>query len=151
MISLSSEMTDSKGRHASRGWVFFDRDCGICTSLAGRFRKTFEKRGFGLAALQDPRVSSLLAVPPEQLLREMRVVTTDAELYSGADAIVYLARQVWWMRPLYIAAQLPGMMHVLRAGCRWFADHRNCSSVRCSAVQKNYRNKLLKGAKGESR
>jgi predicted DCC family thiol-disulfide oxidoreductase YuxK len=151
MISLSSEMTDSKGRHASRGWVFFDRDCGICTSLAGRFRQTFEKRGLGLAALQDPRVSSLLGVPPDQVLREMRVVTTDAELYGGADAIVYLARQVWWAWPLYVAAQFPGMRRILRTGYRRFADHRHCSSQECSVPQKKYRSDLLKDAKGESR
>ena len=64
MISLSAEMTDKKGRRAVRGWVFFDRDCRICTSLARRFRHMLEKRGFGLAALQDPRVATLLALPP---------------------------------------------------------------------------------------
>jgi hypothetical protein len=79
MISLSSEITDIKGRHAARGWVCFDRDCKICTSLARRFRHTFEKRGFGLAALQDPRVAALLALPPEQLLREMNVIQVKAK------------------------------------------------------------------------
>src|SRR6266853_4753816 len=63
MISLSSELTDTKGRHAARGWVCLDRDCNICTPLARRFRRTFENRSFGLAALQDPRVAVLLALP----------------------------------------------------------------------------------------
>src|ERR1700722_3534528 len=35
MISLTSEFTDGKGRHA-RGWVFFDAECGFCTRLARR-------------------------------------------------------------------------------------------------------------------
>jgi hypothetical protein len=96
MISLSSEVTDTKGSHAARGWVFFDRDRKMCTSLARRFRHTFEKRVFGLAALQDLRVAALLTLPPEQLLREMQVVTCECEIYSGAKAIVYLARQIWW-------------------------------------------------------
>jgi predicted DCC family thiol-disulfide oxidoreductase YuxK len=132
MISLSSEMTDIKGRHAARGWVCFDRDCKICTSLARRFRHTFEKRGFGLAALQDPRVAALLALPPEQLLREMNVITGEGEIYSGAKAIVFLARQVWWAWPLFAAAQLPGAMRILDLGYGWFADHRHCSSRTCS-------------------
>src|SRR5258708_35534569 len=84
-------MTDTKGRHAARGWICFDRDCTVCTSLARRFRRTFEKRGFGLAALQDPRVAALLARPPDQVLQEMRVVTTTGEAHRGAEAIVYLA------------------------------------------------------------
>jgi predicted DCC family thiol-disulfide oxidoreductase YuxK len=131
MISLSSEMTDAKGRHAARGWVFFDRDCSICISLARRFRRTFEKRGFGLAALQDPRVAALLALPPDQLLREMRVVTSEGGIYGGAEAIVYLAGQVWWAWPLFVAAKVPGVLRILDTGYRWFADHRHCASGTC--------------------
>jgi predicted DCC family thiol-disulfide oxidoreductase YuxK len=148
MISLSSEMTDSKGRRASHGWVFFDRDCNICISLARRFRKTFEKRGLGLAALQDPRVAALLDLPPEQLLREMRVITSDDRVYGGADAIVYLTRQIWWAWPIYIAAQLPGMRRIFRAGYCWFADHRNCSSGMCAVAQKGPHGDLTSRAKG---
>jgi predicted DCC family thiol-disulfide oxidoreductase YuxK len=137
MISLSSEMTDAKGKHASRGWVFFDRDCSFCTSLARRFRGTIEKRGFGLAALQDPRVQSLLNLAPEDLLQEMRVATADGKIYGGAEAIVYLARQIWWAWPLFAAAKLPGAPRILDACYRWFADHRTCSSGVCSLSPKN--------------
>jgi predicted DCC family thiol-disulfide oxidoreductase YuxK len=137
MISLSSEITDAKGRHASQGWVFFDRDCSICTGFAQRFRGTFEKRGFELAALQDPRVAALLGLPPDQLLREMRVVTTEGKVYGGAEAIVYLARQIWWAWPLYAAAQLPGVSRILGTGYRWFAEHRPCSSGMCSVAREN--------------
>jgi len=144
-------MTDTKGRRAVRGWILFDRDCGICTSLARRFRRTFEKRGFGLAALQDPRVAALLALPPELLLREMRVVTSDGEIRGGAEAIVYLARQVWWAWPLYAAAQLPGVPRILDAGYRWFADHRPCSSGACSVAHKHQVGNPLGHSKGESK
>jgi len=132
MISLSSELTDTKGRRAARGWIFIDRDCNICTSLARRFRCTLEKRGFGPAALQDPRVTALLAVPTEQLLREMQVVTCECEIYSGAKAIVYLAQQIWWAWPLFAAAKIPGLPRILDAAYRWFANHRHCSSSTCS-------------------
>jgi predicted DCC family thiol-disulfide oxidoreductase YuxK len=149
MISLSSEMTDAKGRRAPQGWVLFDRDCRICTSLVRRLRQTFEKRGFGLAALQDPRVAVLLGLPPDQLLREMRVVTTKNEMYGGAEAIVYLAKQIWWGWPVYVAAKLPGVLRILKAGYRWFADHRRCSASKCSIAQNHRHNDLNKHAKGE--
>ena len=132
MISLSSEITDAKGRRARRGWVFFDRDCSVCTSLANGFRHTLEGRGFGLAALQDPRAQALLDVPPAALLREMRLATTEGKIYGGAEAIVYLSRQIWWARPIYIAAKIPGVMVMLKACYRWFADHRACLSGTCS-------------------
>jgi predicted DCC family thiol-disulfide oxidoreductase YuxK len=136
MISLSAEMTDTKGKHAERGWICFDRDCTICTSLARRFRGTFQKRGFGLAALQDPRVAAVLALPPDQLLREMRVVTTIGEIHGGAEAIVYLAKQVWWAWPFFAAAHIPGVSQILDVCYRWVADHRPCSSGMCSVAQK---------------
>src|SRR6266851_9960979 len=136
MISLISEITDTKGRKAARGWVFFDRDCIVCTSRARRFRRTFEKRGFGLAALQDPRVAALLALPPDQLLREMRVVTSEGQIHGGAAAIVYLAKQVWWGWPLFAVAHIPGTSQILDIAYRWFAKHRPCSSGACSAAGK---------------
>lgn len=127
MISLSSEITDSKGRCARRGWLFFDRDCEFCTRLARRARPVLEARGYGLAPLQDPRVPELLAVPPSQLLLEMRVLTSDGKQFGGAAAIVYLASRIWWAWPLYALAKLPGMLRVLWAGYRWIALRRNCA------------------------
>jgi predicted DCC family thiol-disulfide oxidoreductase YuxK len=132
-------MTDVKGRHAERGWVFFDRDCSVCTSLARRFRPALEKRGFGLAALQDPRVQALLNLPAAELLQEMRVATSEGKIYGGAEAIIYLARQVWWASPLYAASRLPGVPQILDAGYRWFADHRTCSSGECALRAKGSR------------
>jgi predicted DCC family thiol-disulfide oxidoreductase YuxK len=149
MISLISEMTDAKGRQASRGWIFFDRDCKICTSLARRFRPTFERRGFGLATLQDPRAAALLGLPLDQLLSEMRVVTTDGETYGGAQAIVYLAGQIWWAWPIFAAAQIPGVPRILAAGYRWFAVHRQCGSGNCSMRRKSHISDSVKYAKGE--
>jgi predicted DCC family thiol-disulfide oxidoreductase YuxK len=151
MISLSSEMTDTKGRHAPRGWVFFDRDCSVCTSLARRFRRPLETRGFGLAALQDPRVQALLDLPPEDLLREMRVASADGKIYGGAQAIVYLARQIWWAWPLYAAAKLPGAPRILDTCYRWFADHRTCSSGLCSISRKSSQDVVLGDPKGGHR
>jgi predicted DCC family thiol-disulfide oxidoreductase YuxK len=151
MISLSSEITDAKGRHALRGWVFFDRDCIVCTSLARRFRRPLEKRGFGLAALQDPRVQALLALPLEELLQEMRVTMANGEIYGGAEAVFFLARQIWWGWPLYAAAKLPGAQRIFGACYRWFADHRTCLSGSCSIFEKRIPCEALDPSKGEQK
>src|SRR5690348_18475334 len=89
MISLISEITDRKGRRAA-GWVFYDGECEFCRSLARRFRSTLEKRGFGLAPLQDPRVATLLGLAPNLLLQEMRVLTAEGEVLGGAQAVTFL-------------------------------------------------------------
>ena len=131
MISLSSEMTDSKGRRARRGWLFFDADCAFCTALARRFRGVLEARGYRLAPLQDPRVPAILSLPPHQLLSEMRLLTADGAQFGGADAFIFLARQIWWAWPVYAFAQMPGVRTLLRGGYRWVAANRHCSSGAC--------------------
>jgi predicted DCC family thiol-disulfide oxidoreductase YuxK len=132
-------MTDAKGKHAARGWVCFDRGCPVCTSLARRFQRTLEKRGYGLAALQDSRVQALLDLPAAELLQEMRVATSEGKIYGGAEAVVYLSGQIWWAWPLFVAAKLPGVPRILDASYRWFAEHRTCSAGVCKTSRKNRR------------
>jgi len=90
-------------------------------------------RGFGFLALQTPWVRALLHLPEEQLLDEMRVLLLDGEMFGGADAIVALARYVWWGWPLVAIAHVPGARRLLRAAYRWVAARRYCTSGTCSA------------------
>ena len=136
MISLVSEYTDGKGRHA-RGWLFFDSECKFCVQTARWIAPVLERRGMALAPLQDPRVSELLGMPREQLLFEMRFLLSDGSQYGGADAAVALAREIWWGRPLVWMAKIPGMMEILRKGYRWIAASRSCAAVSCEVDPMN--------------
>lgn len=130
MISLASELTDSKGRHA-RGWLFFDAECGFCTRIVMRISGPLQRRGLAVAPLQDPRVGALLGLSREQLLQAMRFVAADGAQYSGADAVIALAREFWWGRPVVWLSKAPGVMPMLHAGYRWVARRRRCNAVRC--------------------
>jgi predicted DCC family thiol-disulfide oxidoreductase YuxK len=134
MISLTSEFTDGKGRHA-RGWLFFDAECKFCTRIARWLAPILERRGLALAPLQDPRVGVLLGLPRADLMREMRFLPSDGSQSGGADAAVALAREIWWARPVVWLAQLPGMMGVLRGGYRWIAVRRSCAATVCPVDQ----------------
>jgi predicted DCC family thiol-disulfide oxidoreductase YuxK len=130
MISLTSEFTDGKGRHA-RGWLFFDADCKFCTRTARWLAPILERRGLALAPLQDPRVGALLGLSRNELLRELRFVLSDGRQSGGADAVLALAREIWWARPLVWLSSLPGMMDVLRRRYRSFAARRHCAAAIC--------------------
>ena len=132
MISLASELTDSKGRHA-RGWLFFDAECGFCTHIARWLAPIAERRGLALAPLQDPRVAALLGLRPEELLFEMKFLLSDGRQYGGADAAVALAREIWWAQPVVWLAKIPWVMTGMRAGYRWIAARRKCAAVSCPA------------------
>src|SRR5260370_37124866 len=106
MISLASEFTDGKGRHA-RGWLFFDAQCGFCTQFARWLRPILERRGLAVAPLQDQRVGALLGLPKAELLRELRFLLSDGSQYGGADAVPAVARGVRGARPLRWVGRIP--------------------------------------------
>ena len=131
MISLANEYTDGKGRHA-KGWLFFDAECGFCTRIARWVVKPLQRRRIGVAPLQDPRVASLLGMTREELLRELRFLDSDGTVYGGAKALLVLAREIAWARPLLWLSRVPGMDAGLDAAYRWVAAQRNCHSAQCS-------------------
>lgn len=137
MISLTSEFTDAKGRHA-RGWLFFDAECRFCTRLARWVSPILKKRGMQLAPLQDPRVGALLGLSREELLRELRFLLEDGAQYGGADAVVAVAREIWWARPIVWMAGIPGAMGPLRWAYAWFAARRGCVQAACTVAHDHF-------------
>ncbi len=135
MISLASEYTDGKGRHA-KGWLFFDAECGFCSRFARWLEPLLIHRGFAVAPLQDPRVSDLLGMPRQELLRELRFLHSDGRQCGGADAILAVAQEIWWAHPLVWLAAIPGAMPLLHAGYRSVAAHRNCGSVTSPPIER---------------
>ncbi len=134
MISLVSEYTDLKGRHA-RGWLFWDAECKFCTRIARWLAPIMERRGMALAPLQDPRVAELLGLAHDELMKEMQFLLSDGSRYGGADAAVELAREIWWAAPLVWISKIPGMMEILRKGYRWVAANRKCAAAQCPVGQ----------------
>lgn len=130
MISLTSELTDGKGRQA-RGWLFFDAECGFCTRIARWLAPILERRKLAVAPLEDPRVGALLGMSREELMREIRVLLPDGRQLGGADACVALAEEIWWARPLVWVSRIPGGMEMLKNGYRSIAMHRSCVAVTC--------------------
>jgi predicted DCC family thiol-disulfide oxidoreductase YuxK len=96
-----------------RGWAFFDANCALCAATAARFRGVLARRGF--------------RVVPSGLWGELRLLTADGRTRGGADAVLHLARHIWWAWPLWALAQLPGMHRVTHTGYRWIAAHRYCT------------------------
>jgi predicted DCC family thiol-disulfide oxidoreductase YuxK len=75
-----------------------------------------------------------LDLEPSAPLEEMRVLTADGRDIGGADAVIFLARQMWWGRPFAALAQLPSMHKLLDRGYRWIAAHRGCDHITCKIL-----------------
>lgn len=134
MITLANEFTDRKERSA-RGWLFFDADCRFCTRVARWLAPSLQRRGLGVAKLQDPRVASVLGMARSELLKEMRFLMSDGTHAGGANAVLAVAQQIWWMRPLVWFSSLPGAMTAVATGYKWIAARRGCSGEVCRTAR----------------
>jgi predicted DCC family thiol-disulfide oxidoreductase YuxK len=133
MISLTSEITDSKGRHA-RGWLFFDSECQFCSRIAALLAGPLRRRGLAAAPLQDPRVAALLGLSQGELLRALRFVLSNGKRYAGADAVLAVAGELWWGRPFVWLSRVPGARRAMRAAYEWTARRRSCQAASCTLV-----------------
>lgn len=130
MISVSTEINDANTKPA-HGWILFDGQCPVCLSWVRRTRRILEPCGFAFVPLQTPWVRIHFALPEDQLLSEMRLLLHTGETYGGADAIIALAKYVWWAWPLIALSHISGMRHILRAGYRYIAARRYCANGIC--------------------
>ena len=125
---MNTEITDNMNAER-KPWVCYDAECGLCVRWAERFRATLEGHGFALMPLQSPAVLNLLAVPRDELLSEMRVITRDGRVFGGADALIYLSRVI--SKPLFMLTRVPGARPLLRTLYRLIARNRTCSAGTC--------------------
>lgn len=116
---------------ARSGWFLYDAECAFCLRWLGRFQPILRQGGFVAQPLQTPWVAEALQMPLDQLLHDVRLVTTEGRLISGADVYLYAASKVWWTRPLSWIFRLPGLYHLLAAAYRRTARTRYCISGKC--------------------
>jgi len=123
--------SNTQSRAPFQGWILYDGECGFCSRWVNLWTKTLRRRGFEPAALQESWVAEKLQMPIRELLADIRLLTPDGKLISGADVYLYTARRIWWAWPFYAVFSLPGFNWLIRAGYRWFARNRYCISHSC--------------------
>jgi predicted DCC family thiol-disulfide oxidoreductase YuxK len=111
----------------SRGWILYDADCRPCTRSAKALERVFSRRGFHFLPLQTPWVQERLGLHPGAPLEEMRVLTNDGCDFGGGDAVIFLARQMWWTWPFFALANFPGAHRIFDLAYCWIAAHRACT------------------------
>src|SRR6266545_2765901 len=126
-LTRPSTCCGSAWRNTGRGWILYDGHCPLCRRLAQRARPLLEPRGFRFAPLQRQWAAARLGLVQGESPGEMVVLTRDGQVIGGADALIHLAKQVGWAKPLGWLAGVPAFRAMLRAGYRWVARHRHCS------------------------
>jgi predicted DCC family thiol-disulfide oxidoreductase YuxK len=123
-------MTDNRN---ISGWVCFDAECRFCARLGKGLAPLLRRHGFVLTPLQTPWVEARVGPHKGTTWSEMLLLTPDGARYGGADALLEVARSIWWSRPLYWFSHLPGVRPALRKLYGWVARHRQCLGGTCRA------------------
>jgi predicted DCC family thiol-disulfide oxidoreductase YuxK len=113
------------------GVVLYDGQCGFCSRWVRYWASTLERRGFAIASLDELWVAEKIKTPREELLTDIRLLTADGQLISGADVYLYVTRRIWWAWPFYAIFSLPGFNRLIHLGYRWFARNRYHISHAC--------------------
>ena len=114
-----------------RGIVLYDGECGFCSRWVRYWAGTLERQGFAIASLDEPWVAEKINTPREELLTDIRLLTADGQLISGADVYLYVTRRIWWAWPFYAFFSLPGFNLLMHLGYRRFARNRYHISHAC--------------------
>lgn len=118
-----------------KGWILYDGKCGFCYWWVHFWEKIVERRGFVLKDLESAWADGNLPILQENLLDDIRVLTPTGKLESGADAYLFVARQIWWAWPFYVIFRMPGFNWLLWSGYSWFNRNRYRISRHCPLPQ----------------
>jgi predicted DCC family thiol-disulfide oxidoreductase YuxK len=128
-LDPSREPRSARARDSFRGWILYDGECSSCTGSARRFDPIFRRRGFFFLPLQTSWVLKRLGLDHGTPLEEMHVLTADDRDICGADALIFLAGQIWWAWPFYLLAKIPTVHGNIDRVYRWIAAHRGCDHI----------------------
>lgn len=122
-MTEQSEMTHS----ADTGdLVLYDGACRFCVTMTRWLGEIWRRRGFAWVSMEEAWVRRRIGLADGARPREMYVLTAGGALVPGADALVYLARRVWWLRWVGWLGAVPGAMGLFRRAYRGLARHRYC-------------------------
>lgn len=128
---MSKPGQDLREETPRRGWILYDGGCGFCYRWVHYWEKAVVRRGFALKDSQAAWEEGSLQVPRESLLDDIRVLTPGGQIESGADAYLFVAREIWWAWPFYAIFRVPGFHWLLERGYLWFNRNRYHFSRHC--------------------
>ena len=100
------QTTQTIAEKQSKGTIYFDASCGLCTSATRRLRNLVGDR-FAFVPLQTPGVAKVLGLPPDQPFEEIKLRQPGGQVLGGVAALVEIIRQIWWMYPAWLIFQIP--------------------------------------------
>ncbi|HET7625837.1 MAG TPA: hypothetical protein VFM25_11290, partial [Verrucomicrobiae bacterium] len=70
---------------------------------------------------------------------EMKFITRGNQVFGGAEAVVRIARSIWWAWPVFALSRFPGMMRLMQKYYRHVAANRPCAGGACRVAKRERR------------
>src|SRR5438105_14070885 len=93
----------------ARDTIYYDAACGVCSASVRRTRQMLAKRGFIFEPLQSPGALELLGLRDGEIPDELKLRTRDGQILGGANALIYIARRIWWAWPMWLLCKVAGV------------------------------------------
>ncbi len=116
----------------NKPWVFYDRDCRLCRRAVWVTGFLLGRSNVRFVPLQNDWVRKLFNLSSKSHFEEMKLLTTDRKRLGGADAVMYLAGRVGWMRPIVSVLKLSVFRKCVHHTYRWVARRRYCLEGGCA-------------------
>lgn len=116
--------------------MFYDGHCPICRRWVGRMHTALVCRGLHPVPLQAAWARRRLGLGDGDPLVEMKLLMDGGVIYGGADALLEIARAIWWAWPLFAIAQFPGVKQLMRGIYSRLAANRPCDDGRCGVPKR---------------
>jgi len=108
----------------TKGVLFFDGACGMCTRSRDFLLKLNRTGDLQTEPLQRAGTAERLGVSPEALMERIWWLDSSGQVYGGAEAANAAVSTALGTRFPLLVYRIPGMGSVQEAIYRWVADHR---------------------------
>ena len=112
-------------------WVGWPGTTREVPHLRQLLRNATRDQGYGFRPLQDPWVTQASGLYIEDLLRDIRLISLDGQLVSGADVYRQVLASSRWTQPLALLTRAPLLGQAFDGAYRLFARHRYRVSQAC--------------------
>jgi predicted DCC family thiol-disulfide oxidoreductase YuxK len=109
--------------------LYYDDQCGMCTNTVARWQTFFSKYNIKLASINSPEAKTRVNLPTNESAGEIKLFdSTKNKIHGGVDVFLYIAKKIWYLKPLTYLAQIPVIKKMLSYIYKRVANNRQAIS-----------------------
>ena len=124
-------------------FFYYDSECPLCirTKIIISHLDWFNKIGFKTVQFDSQNHEKLVDLELDKLLEDIHSVDTRNNVYSGVDTYIQVFRRIFYLYPLYLLLNIPGIYHLAKKIYSYIAKNRD--TERCTEDNCGYNPPLI--------